>query len=162
MSSRLTKPDQQQIDQMNAEQLPLDIISVDSAKAKAAMDAIYSKTTLSMPVSRARIWGAQGDQGMSEQPSLERVFTCIGSLQSELDDLSAKDWGAFNPKRTVVWWKRMPFKRKMDWFLAVPGILFALLIIGSLLYALYQAHWLAGTVVSYALVMGIYVTWRNL
>jgi hypothetical protein len=136
-----------------------------TARAKAALDSIYAQKTVTlqqMPPRASKTWGSQfGDKAMSETPSLERIFTCIGSLQTELDDLSAKDWGAFNPKRTVVWWKRMPLMRKIDWFVSIPAVALMIAFVGYLMYQLYEVHWFAGAVVTYALLMAFYITWRH-
>lgn len=160
----LTKPDKSQIAQMNAE-FARQTAQMEQDKQKAAMDAIYQRkisAVQQMPPRAGKIWGSNyGDIPVSEKPSLETTFQILYALDTEMDNLRSKDWSRYNPKRVGIWWKRIPFKRKLDWFFAVPGILALVAVISLLVVTLFNQHWLAGSAALYALAVGGYIVWRH-
>ena len=100
------------------------------------------------------------DMIREEPPSLKRLFTCIEALHEELDDLQARHWGKYSPKRALLWWKRLGFTRQADAIMVVPLVGIMGWIGLELTQAAWQQHWMFGLGSAYGMVGFAYVIWR--
>jgi hypothetical protein len=109
-----------------------------------------SGAVLTTSSSGSNVWYAIDDVVKAPiEPSVERLFEVMKCLDTELDDLRAKQWGQYNPRRALLWWKRIGFTRKLDAVFAMPFLAGLLCLMGATTFAAWNNEWWLGVIVGY-------------
>lgn len=95
-----------------------------------------------------------------EEPSVERLFSIMKNLDTELDNLRAKKWGKYSPRRATLWWKRLGFKTRLDALMVSPLAGLALWLVVGTTMAGWNKEWWFGMLVAYGWAGFAYVAYR--
>lgn len=125
-------------------------------------DRLIGRTVMSIPP-RSGKSEMIGEILMNEamnRPSVAKAISLIKELQSEIDSLRKKHWGAYSPKHTVLWWKRLGLSYKIDAIMLMPLAILALGLLFFMLMTAFDKHWIAGTALIYILSLAVWGIYR--